>query len=253
MKLEREKGAPGTAGSPVDPARLGRGPGLHWTGALALAGVVGFTEPAVAAPVFQTVGQTIPEFPTTGLGVYSTISLTGQTDLVGTLRVFLEVSGDYNGDLYFFLTHDSQMAVLLNRVGRTAGNPLGYGDAGLNVTFEDLAAGGEIHRYRQLLSGSDTQALSGPLTGTWAPDGRPVSPGVVTEASSRTAGLSVFGGGSADGDWTLFATDYETGGTHRLERWGLEFIPVPEPVGTGVFAVVAVVPVISRWRRHARV
>lgn len=220
--------------------------------ALLLVGLLGAAGSATAAPVFQTVNEPIPEYPSTGLGVFSTINLTGYTEPAASVRVFLEVSGNYNGDLYVYLTHNTKSAVLLNRVGRTAGGEYGYGDGGVNLTFDDTAANGDVHVYRQTLFGNHTTPLAGPLTGTWAPDARLVSPATVTEGSTRDSFLSAFVGTAINGSWTLFATDYATGNTHELEQWGLEIIPVPEPRHVALAALVWAAP-SAVWLRRRRV
>jgi hypothetical protein len=47
------------------------------------------------------------------------------------VKLTLNLSGGYNGDLYAYLAHDSGFAVLLNRVGRTGSDPYGYGNTGM--------------------------------------------------------------------------------------------------------------------------
>ena len=69
--------------------------------------------------------------------------------------------------------------MLLNRVGRTASNPVGFADSGLDVSFDDAAANGDIHVYRAV-----TNPPAGtPLTGTWQPDGRLADPAVVLDTA----------------------------------------------------------------------
>ncbi|MBM3880824.1 MAG: hypothetical protein FJ387_14090 [Verrucomicrobia bacterium] len=59
-------------------------------------------------------------------------------NLITDVNVTLNISGAeevaFNGDLYGYLVHSSGFAVLLNRVGRSAGNLDGFGDDGLNLT-----------------------------------------------------------------------------------------------------------------------
>ncbi len=54
---------------------------------------------------------------------------------ISSLLVRLKVTGEFNGDLYAYLRHTNGFVVLLNRVGKTAANPAGYGDSGFDVTF----------------------------------------------------------------------------------------------------------------------
>jgi subtilisin-like proprotein convertase family protein len=181
---------------------------------------------AQANIIEEQVNQAIPDGDASGLA--SSLHLTGISDPIVSLQVNLNLSGTYNGDLYAYLVHDGGFSVLLNRVGRTSNNDLGYGDGGFNVTFFDGAANGDIHNYRSSLFGNASTPLSGPLTGNWSPDGRQSSPFGVTDADARTALLSSFDGLDPNGDWTLFVADLSGGDLHQLDSWGLEFgAPVP--------------------------
>ena len=151
------------------------------------------------------------------------------------LNVTLNISGDYNGDLYAYITHNSGFSVLLNRVGKTTANPLGYSDDGINIKLDDQATGRDVHNYRVTLSGNQTTPLPAGLTGTWLPDGRNVNPDTVLDTSARTALLSSFMGLNPSGSWTLFIADLSAGGTSTLVSWGLE-VTVPEP---GTVALLA--------------
>ena len=167
---------------------------------------------------------------------------------IGSLTVSLNISGEFNGDLYAYLRHDSGFSILLNRPGRTADSTSGYGDSGLNIALSDFATR-DIHSYRAEV----TPAAGSPLTGFWQPDGRNVDPSMVLDSTARTATLSSFAGLSASGDWTLFLADMQSGGTSALESWSLEVfaVPVPEPyqyglvVGAGLMGFVV-------WRRCSR-
>jgi len=154
--------------------------------------------------------------------------------LISQLSVSLSISGvgssgAFNGDLFVTLQHDSGFAVLLNRPGKSGLNLYGYGDNGLNVTFDDSGGSPDVHTYQLTLGG----APAGPLTGTWAPDGRSTDPNVVTEAAARAALLNSFLGLTASGTWTLFLADLEMGGEARLDAWSLDIttVPIPEPSG----------------------
>jgi alpha-tubulin suppressor-like RCC1 family protein/subtilisin-like proprotein convertase family protein len=173
---------------------------------------------AHAAVIETPVDQPIPDGSLSGLA--STINLSGLSAPVGNVEVELNISGTYNGDLYAYLTHGSGFTVLLNRVGRTATDGLGYADGGLNVTFADGAT--DIHAYRVSLFGNSSTALGGPLTGTWGPDGRAVSPTTVTDVDTRSALLSSFDGLDANGSWTLFVADVSGGDLNQLNSWTLD-------------------------------
>lgn len=143
------------------------------------------------------------------------------------LRVTLDVSGPdgFLGDLFVTLQHESgAYAVLLNRPGRDATRTEGYGDRGLNVTFD--LSGPDIHAYRETLGGPPAGGL---LTGIWSADGRTADPAVVETGSPRTALLSAFQGVEPQGEWILFLADVNPGGQVFLNSWDLEFIPIPEP------------------------
>jgi hypothetical protein len=148
---------------------------------------------------------------------------------ISKVRVKLQVAGEFNGDLYGYLRciqgGRTNFCVLLNRPGRAVGRLAGYGDAGVNVTFDDSAAG-EIHTYR-----STTNLPAGtPLIGSWRPDGRLVDPAVVLDTTARTSLLNVFNGASGNAEWTLFLADMESGGTNHLVSWELELSGAATPV-----------------------
>jgi subtilisin-like proprotein convertase family protein len=167
---------------------------------------------------FPVANGLVPDADYNGLADSRTVN--GAGSIITSLQVTLNISGGYNGDLYAYLTHGSGFAVLLNRVGRTSANSFGYGDAGLNVTFADSAAS-DIHLY----GGNGGLALSG----TWQPDGRNTSPATALDTFSRSAFLSSFNGGNANGPWTLFVGDFAAGDQSTLTSWGLQISTIPEP------------------------
>ena len=167
-----------------------------------------------------TVGAMVPDADASGLASAQIIS-TPITSVTG-LKVTLKVSGTWNGDLYCFLTHGTGHSVLLNRVGRSSANDLGYNDAGLDVTFNDVATNGDSHVYRLQLSGSQGTPISGPLTDAWAPDARVAFPASVLDTDARSAFLGSFNGVDPNGEWVLFVADMEAGDIHFLDSWGLE-------------------------------
>ncbi len=174
----------------------------------------------------------IPDYQSSG--IQRTVTLSGlESQAPYLVTVSLKISatgyGAYNGDFYAYLRHvsadgmQSQYAVLLNRVGRTADNPSGYDGNGLEVTLADDATT-DIHLY------ATSGGLVGSyLTGTYQPDGRTSDPNTVLGSDSRTAMLNNLGTMDPNGSWTLFVADMERGGTAILAKWGITLTPVPEP------------------------
>jgi subtilisin-like proprotein convertase family protein len=139
-------------------------------------------------------------------------------DRIESVTMQLEIDGGWNGDLYGYLVHDGQLAVLLNRPGKTLANPGGSGSTGVSVTFSDLAAG-DIH-----LALPD----SGVPTGFFQPDGRLTDPLATLDTDARTALLAVFTNENPNGTWTLFLADQGPGDTATLKSWSLAVTAVPE-------------------------
>lgn len=182
--------------------------------------------PARGAVIF-TVDQAIPDNRETGL--QNTQTLSGFDGPIGSLEVSLSISsadGDlaYNGDFYVTLQHGSGFAVLLNRVGRTASNPLGYAHNGFDLTF--ALAAPDIHLYSDH---SPSYSGAGSLIGSWGVDGRSADPAVVLDTSPRTDMLANFVGLDPNGTWTIFLTDLNPYGNATLDSWGLDITPIPEP------------------------
>lgn len=201
-----------------------------------------------------TVSDPIPDGSAVGLANTQTIQ--GLAGDILSLKVNLNLTERggpaFNGDLYVTLLHDTGFSVLLNRPGTTAGNVLGYGDSGLNVTFADGPGALDIHSYRFELSGSDTVPLAGALTGTWRSDGRTTDPDVVTLNDPRTATLASFNGLDPNGNWTLFVADTEAGNRATLQGWGLELTLIPEPKSAAVFGLFASVLGVWLCRRYGQ-
>lgn len=182
----------------------------------------------VETHTFPDLNQAIPDGNAAGLSDVRTLN--SAIVNVSRVRVSLRIDGEFNGDLYVYLRHiqsgDTNLTILLNRVGRTAANAAGYADAGLDVVFDDAAADGDIHNY----AGAVTLDPGEALTGSWQPDGRWVDPGQVLDTSPRTALLSQFAGNEGSGEWTLYLADIEAGGTHALISWSLEFTGIASPL-----------------------
>lgn len=187
----------------------------------------------------------IPDGNAAGLSDVRSINSTITT--LTTVSIHLDISGEFNGDLYAYLRHESGISILLNRPGRTLSSAAGYADGGFDITLQTSAANGDIHTYRNLT----TPAANSPLTGTWQPDARAVDPANALDTTARTASLDVFNGMNANGQWTLFVADLQSGGTHTLNRWDLELTGVPEPTHTtlAIGAVLLIGCAVSKLRR----
>ena len=174
-----------------------------------------------------TVGTAVPDDVMSGVASAQNIST--PISYISGLKVSLKMSGTWNGDLFCYLTHSSGYTVLLNRVGRTSSNSLGYSDQGFNVTFDDAAANGDIHVYRTTLNGNDSTPITGALTNVWAPDARTNDPAAALDINPRTAFLSSFNGLNPNGQWVLFVADMEAGDLCTLDSWGLEITGYTPP------------------------
>jgi subtilisin-like proprotein convertase family protein len=177
---------------------------------------------------FNNLNRVVPDGNASGLSDVRTIPSAIVNS--STVRLRLRITGEFNGDLYGYVRHiqdgNTNLCVLLNRVGRMASNLAGYADAGLDVLFDDVANQGDIHTYRAITN----PAPGSPLLGSWRPDGRRVDPEVVLETTPATATLGSFHGSAAGGEWTLFLADLASGGTNMLLSWELHFIGVAAPV-----------------------
>ena len=189
-----------------------------------------------AEVVTWTVNQAISD--NNAMGLQNTQTLSGYTDVIGSLEVRLTLTGDplaYNGDFFVSLQcGNGGYAVLLNRVGRTGTDPLGYSQNGFDLTFRLFAS--DVHLYQAFSPSYDTE---GRLTGTWGADGRNVDPDSVLDVDLRTADLNRFFGIDPNGDWTLFVADMNGNGTATLDSWGLDITPIPEPGTLGLLVLGA--------------
>ena len=189
--------------------------------AFVLAASPGLGTAAITQSYSKSVGLQIPDGDSSGLA--SQITVAG-TNLVTSVEVTLVISGGWNGDLYAYLEHDGEMAVLLNRAGLTGENPAGAATTGMNVTFSDAAAT-DVHTGLSTTYGTLA-------TGTYQPDGRAADPNEVLDSSPRTLSFAGFTDQIASGYWTLFIADVAGGETATLESWDLTLTTaaaVPEP------------------------
>lgn len=179
--------------------------------------------------------EPVPDHDLGGLTYSETID--SPVAFITDLDVFLMVEGGFNGDLYVTLSHDSGFSVLLNRIGVGPGQPGGSTDPGFGMGFILDDAAPDVH---------GASAGGAPLTGRWGPDGRDVSPLLITGGEPRTALLSSFHGLDANGLWTLHLADVSPSGQGTLVKWGLAIRGVPEPGGflAGLGAVLG----IAAWQ-----
>jgi hypothetical protein len=196
--------------------------------------------PLLAAPVHAGILYTS--------GVVNTeIPDDDDTGLTSTLSVPVGETG-WSGDLYIYLQHDSEMSVLLNRPGSSSTNPFGYNDSQpITLTLTDTGANGDLHTYRA----SESVALTGPLTGSWQPDGRSSDPATVVTSDLRNAMLDQFHNLNSTGNWTLFVADLAGGGRYQLDSWSVAIAPVPEPATTAVTAGL-LLGGWAAWRRRGQ-
>ncbi len=198
--------------------------------------------------VSDSATNAIPDGSSSGLARQLTVIAPGEviTNVQLTISITaLPADEAFLGDLYLYLSHDSDLSVLLNRPGRRAGSIAGYGDdQSINVNF-DSAAVNDVHNYRLVLNGDHAAPLTGSLTGIWQPDGRAVDPAIVLDTSPRNAGFDLFNGDNASGTWNLFAADLSSGARHQLTGWTLTLTTatVPEPSvtllgGLGIFGLL---------------
>ena len=192
----------------------------QWFLVLICSAITGFAQRYVVE--VPTNNQGIREYEPNGK-VFTNTFIVSTTNTILDLNVILKMSGNeycFNGDYYIALLHSNsgKRAVLLNRVGYPKANfGLGYGDNGINVTFDDQSTNGDVHLY-----GENLNLMGATLTGVWAPDGRGTDPANVKFEDPRDFLLSQFNGVNPSGTWMLFVADFGEGGSSKIEQWGLE-------------------------------
>jgi len=164
----------------------------------------------------------------------------GNGQWIQSLEVTLNLSSEWSGDLYVALRHQTILgtgyAVLLNRVGTSANDGLGYGDAGfgpdaLGSPFRLSDAGEfDVHFYQDH---SPTYNAAGQLTGTWKPDG---------------SSFASFQNLDPNGTWTLVVVDMSGGDTSTVLGWGLEITTVPEANPLALAVLTALYAIIRAAR-----
>ena len=209
---------------------------------------------AACADLFESGDISLAAPDNSALGCSDALSVSGMEGVIDSISVSLDISameGDYayNGDLYLYLSHGDDLAVLLNRVGKTSSNPWGYGDNGMDVTFVNdsyiTGLGGVMEDF-DIHTHSVSEALD-----FYVADGRATDPDSVLDTDTRSATLDEFAGTDANGEWTLFAADMNQGGLARVNNWSLNIISVPEPAVISLISMFGIGAVLMRrWFKN---
>lgn len=208
---------------------------------LILSAGISLAAPPVVNTSFSgpTAPVAVPDNQLSGLAYSFAFNDPGLTS-IRDVSLTLNLSGGWNGDLFAYLSHGTGLAVLLNRVGRTSANLAGSPDSGMNITFSDSGANGDIHL------GS---AGGGVLSGSWQPDGRNVDPATALDTSPRTSSLSSFSGLNPNGQWTLFVADTSPLSVSTLDHYSVTISAVPEPTVTALESLGAVLLILGSLRK----
>jgi hypothetical protein len=224
---------------------------------LILAGLLGVTRVAQAALYYQgtvsgggtaagTLLNTVIDDGNPG-GMWNTMDLSsaGLATSITDIKVTLNFSGGYNGDLYAYLSYNGSSVPLLSRVGvgtQPGTSVFGFATSGLNnVTLDSSST--DIHGVLAPTSG-----------GTYGADGRSISPfssAAGFDTASRLTLNGMFGGMDPNGQWTLYFADVvEGGGDATLLGWSLDITAVPEPmhIALGIFGGMLAIGGLLRRR-----
>ena len=182
-------------------------------------------------------GQVIPDNNPSGVAYTLNFGAAGLT--ITDIRISLNISGGWNGDLYAYLSHGSDYTVLLNRVGAATSDADGYSTSGFDILLAPVTTHAGI---------ADIHTVPNPssLPMAYAADGR-----VAYTDTSRPQTLDRFLDGDPDGSWTLFLADLAAGNASTLNRWEVDVTVIPEPgtMAMGCFAGVFLVATLVRgWR-----
>jgi subtilisin-like proprotein convertase family protein len=170
-------------------------------------------------------GQVIPDNDATGVAYALNFGATALT--ISDVKISLNMSGGWNGDLYAYLAHGSDYVVLLNRVGASTSGADGYGTSGLNILLEPVTTHAGI---------ADIHTVQNPASSptAYAADGR-----AAYTDTSRPQTLDVLLNGDPNGSWTLFFADRAAISASTLNSWELAITAVPEPVGVALACFAA--------------
>ena len=230
---------------PCSSHRVPRWMGVCVAGAMASVAVQAavITEATRTYTVGYTLGDLVDP-PVTFEQTVTDSTITSLTEVrVGLHLVGVSAGAGWASEMYVSLNRDlTATSVLLNGVGITTLDPVGFGYDGWNVTFRDGATAGDVHG---LTPGAE---LLNVLSGEVEPDGR-----LDATDTARPSMLSVFVGGTGNGVWRLSVADLAVGGQMQLVSWSLTLSgasPIPE---TGVLGGVGLVVLgavgLGWWRR----
>ncbi len=207
-------------------------------GLVAHAGVYTFTPSGdgVYTAGASGLGQIIPDNDATGVAYALDFGATGLT--ISDIKISLNISGGWNGDLYVYLAHGSDYAVLLNRVGATANGADGYGTSGLNILLEPATTHADL---------ADIHTVQNPASSptAYAADGR-----AAYADTCRPQTLDVLLNGDPNGSWTLFFADRAAVSASTLNSWELDITAIPEPVSVAL-ACFAALPLVVTLVRNS--
>jgi subtilisin-like proprotein convertase family protein len=144
--------------------------------------------------VSSSPGVVIPDNNPSGVAYPINFGASGLT--VGNITVSLNLSGGYNGDIYAYLSHGSQISTLLN------GPSPGLSGSSMNITF---------------------------VEGTGSPVPTTSSANLSGNYTAYTD-LATFNNTDPNGNWTLFFADLSPGDTSTLNSFSVDITAVPEPV-----------------------
>ena len=178
--------------------------------------------------------QPVPDNNASGVAFSFFLNAPGPV-VITDVTVDLNIAGGWDGDLYAYLSHGSGFSVLLNRVGRAAGNPGGSGLPGLTVQLADNYLT-DIHTF-----------TGNPLIGNFAPDGRNVNPFSALDTDPRNAMLGSFAGQDPNGAWTLFFADLSPLAVSSVQSWTVTVgTTVPEPGSATFLGLAALLGFVRR-------
>ncbi|HEY3854638.1 MAG TPA: hypothetical protein VGO67_09615 [Verrucomicrobiae bacterium] len=172
---------------------------------------------------------------TTGVGLASTITTSGEVGNIGGVTITLDISGGNNGDLYGYLSYNGALVTILNRPGVSTSNPFGNSGSGYNILISDLA-------------GVNLSTVNGTygsqVTGSYNVNG--------TDGNGSLA-FGAYNGADPNGVWTLYLENGVSGGDpSTLVSWSVGINAVPEPtnVAMGIFGVCAIAGrVRAGWKK----